>query len=181
MLFACGAHTTAPLDGACRPCGHETHAAASDVRSTSDPPGAPTRPAGHAVHTADAGVSVKDPGRHGPQSKAAPLSRRVPVSQEQQMELSEHMVKTLLDQAHLCPLPPTELVLDAQRQLYSSQLDLAEAIRDRFTATADLFKALGGGWTENSDSLNDGLEAVRDSYAPQEKDSAQSDARNVSE
>jgi DNA polymerase epsilon subunit 2 len=29
----------------------------------------------------------------------------VPVSDEQQMELSEHMVKTLLDQAHLCPLP----------------------------------------------------------------------------
>ena len=72
-------------------------------------------------------------------------------------------------------------VLDAQRQLFSAQLDLAEAIRDRFTATADLFKALGGGWTENSDSLNDGLEAVRDSYAPQKNDSAQPDARNVSE
>ena len=72
-------------------------------------------------------------------------------------------------------------VLDAQRQLFTAQLDLAEAIRDRFTATADLFKALGGGWTENSDSLNDGLEAVRDSYAPQKNDSAQPDARNVSE
>ncbi|GAB3681299.1 AdeC/AdeK/OprM family multidrug efflux complex outer membrane factor [Salinisphaera aquimarina] len=57
-------------------------------------------------------------------------------------------------------------VLDAQRQLFSSQLDIAEAIRDRFTATADLFKALGGGWTENSDSLTPGLQATRDSYAP---------------
>jgi len=57
-------------------------------------------------------------------------------------------------------------VLDAQRQLFTSQLDLAEAIRDRFTATADLFKALGGGWTDNSDSLTPGLEATRDSYAP---------------
>ena len=58
-------------------------------------------------------------------------------------------------------------VLDAQRQLFSSQLDLAEAIRDRFTATANLFKALGGGWTENSDSLTAGMEATRDVYAPE--------------
>ena len=59
-------------------------------------------------------------------------------------------------------------VLDAQRQLFNSQLDLAEAIRDRFTATANLFKALGGGWTENSDSLNDELEAARDVYRSDE-------------
>lgn len=60
-------------------------------------------------------------------------------------------------------------VLDAQRQLFTSQLDLAEAIRDRFTAAADLFKALGGGWTENSDSLTPGLEATRDSYSSSDK------------
>ncbi|MES1939538.1 NodT family RND efflux system outer membrane lipoprotein [Salinisphaera sp. T5B8] len=72
-------------------------------------------------------------------------------------------------------------VLDAQRQLFSAQLDLAEAIRDRFTATADLFKALGGGWTENSDSLNDGLQAVSDSYGPQSEDRTEPDARDVSE
>lgn len=68
-------------------------------------------------------------------------------------------------------------VLDAQRQLFSSQLDLAEAIRDRFTATADLFKALGGGWTENSDSLSPALEATRDVYATP----AASDAENTEE
>lgn len=37
-------------------------------------------------------------------------------------------------------------VLDAQRALYGAQLALAEALRDRLTATATLFKALGGGW-----------------------------------
>jgi len=56
-------------------------------------------------------------------------------------------------------------VLDAQRQLFSSQLDLAEAIRDRFTATANLFKALGGGWTENSDSVPPGLAQAMDRYS----------------
>ncbi|MES1926454.1 efflux transporter outer membrane subunit [Salinisphaera sp. T31B1] len=72
-------------------------------------------------------------------------------------------------------------VLDAQRQLFSSQLDLATAIRDRFTATADLFKALGGGWTENSDSLPPGLEATRDSYAPAGGDAAQAGRAGVSQ
>lgn len=68
-------------------------------------------------------------------------------------------------------------VLDAQRQLFSSQLDLAEAIRDRFTATANLFKALGGGWTGNSDSLSHELEAVRDVYTtPESSNSARDDA-----
>src|SRR5699024_4875127 len=33
-------------------------------------------------------------------------------------------------------------VLEAQRQLYSAQLELSEAIRDRFVTTANLFKAL---------------------------------------
>lgn len=37
-------------------------------------------------------------------------------------------------------------VLDAQRALLSAELELAEANRDRLTATATLFKALGGGW-----------------------------------
>lgn len=69
-------------------------------------------------------------------------------------------------------------VLDAQRQLFSSQLDLADAIRDRYTATADLFKALGGGWTENSDSLTPGLEAARERYAPSENNDAAARSRN---
>jgi len=57
-------------------------------------------------------------------------------------------------------------VLDAQRQLFTSQLSLATAIRDRFTATADLYKALGGGWTQDSDSLDAGLDAVAAKYEP---------------
>ncbi|PMR75517.1 efflux transporter outer membrane subunit [Billgrantia endophytica] len=37
-------------------------------------------------------------------------------------------------------------LLDAQRALLSAELSLSEAMRDRLTATATLFKALGGGW-----------------------------------
>lgn len=57
-------------------------------------------------------------------------------------------------------------VLDAQRSLFSSQLDLSQAIADRFTATADLFKALGGGWTDDSDSLTPAMQEVSDDYQP---------------
>ncbi|RFA28988.1 RND transporter [Alkalilimnicola ehrlichii] len=41
-------------------------------------------------------------------------------------------------------------LLDAQRALLSAELALAEANRDRLTATATLFKALGGGWSETA-------------------------------
>ncbi len=58
-------------------------------------------------------------------------------------------------------------VLDAQRQLFQAQLTLAEAIRDRFVATANLFKALGGGWTANSDSISRNLKFVPEDLAPQ--------------
>ncbi len=37
-------------------------------------------------------------------------------------------------------------LLDAQRALLAAELVLSEAMRDRLTATATLFKALGGGW-----------------------------------
>jgi outer membrane protein, multidrug efflux system len=37
-------------------------------------------------------------------------------------------------------------LLDAQRGLLGAELALTEALADRFTATATLFKALGGGW-----------------------------------
>lgn len=76
-------------------------------------------------------------------------------------------------------------VLDAQRNVFSSELNLATAIRDRFTATADLFKALGGGWTEQTDSLTPSLQATADKYDPtrQRKNPTQtkSDTRDVSE
>lgn len=38
-------------------------------------------------------------------------------------------------------------VLDAQRALLGAELAMTEAIRDQLSATATLFKALGGGWT----------------------------------
>jgi multidrug efflux system outer membrane protein len=39
-------------------------------------------------------------------------------------------------------------LLDAQRALLDAELALAEAKRDRLSATATLFKAMGGGWSE---------------------------------
>lgn len=57
-------------------------------------------------------------------------------------------------------------VLSAQRTLYSSQLSLAQAIANRFTATANLFKALGGGWTEGSDSLTPAMQDFMNDYKP---------------
>ncbi len=44
-------------------------------------------------------------------------------------------------------------VLDAQRAQHSAELELAEAMRDRLTATATLFKALGGGWEDPRDAV----------------------------
>lgn len=37
-------------------------------------------------------------------------------------------------------------VLDARRQLYAAQMNYSDAMRDRRVASANLFKALGGGW-----------------------------------
>ncbi len=50
-------------------------------------------------------------------------------------------------------------VLDAQRQLLGAELALTEAVRDRYTATAALANALGGGWSgaAGSDSAGEGL------------------------
>jgi multidrug efflux system outer membrane protein len=41
-------------------------------------------------------------------------------------------------------------VLDAQRQLFSAELDLASTTRDQLTAVVQLYKALGGGWQSQS-------------------------------
>jgi multidrug efflux system outer membrane protein len=37
-------------------------------------------------------------------------------------------------------------VLDAQRQLFAAEIDLAEATRDQLVAVVQVYKALGGGW-----------------------------------
>jgi multidrug efflux system outer membrane protein len=39
-------------------------------------------------------------------------------------------------------------VLDAQRQLFQAQLNLADAVRDELTAVVQLYRALGGGWQQ---------------------------------
>jgi multidrug efflux system outer membrane protein len=39
-------------------------------------------------------------------------------------------------------------VLDAQRQLFDSQLSLARTQRDELTSVVQLYRALGGGWQE---------------------------------
>jgi NodT family efflux transporter outer membrane factor (OMF) lipoprotein len=48
-------------------------------------------------------------------------------------------------------------VLDAQRQLFSAQLALSQAERDRRLAMTDLYKSLGGGWldTEGNPDTSD--------------------------
>jgi multidrug efflux system outer membrane protein len=38
-------------------------------------------------------------------------------------------------------------VLDAQRQLFASEIELSRTTRDQLTALVRLYKALGGGWT----------------------------------
>jgi multidrug efflux system outer membrane protein len=37
-------------------------------------------------------------------------------------------------------------VLDAERQLFAAEIDLAQATRDQLTAVVQVYKALGGGW-----------------------------------
>jgi len=37
-------------------------------------------------------------------------------------------------------------VLDAQRQLFVAELDLASTARDQLTAVVQIYKAVGGGW-----------------------------------
>ncbi len=58
-------------------------------------------------------------------------------------------------------------VLDAQRNVYSTQLTLAQAISNRFIAIADLYKALGGGWTHKTDSLTPSMEKTMQHYDSQ--------------
>lgn len=64
----------------------------------------------------------------------------------------EALVKSNLDYSSLANLrykggmESFLAVLDADRQLFSSQLDLAEVQRDQLLTIVQLYKALGGGW-----------------------------------
>lgn len=56
-------------------------------------------------------------------------------------------------------------VLDAERRLYVSQLDLAQGQADVFITLVDIYKALGGGWVVDAENLmkeewNSGCKAV---------------------
>jgi outer membrane protein TolC len=54
-------------------------------------------------------------------------------------------------------------VLDAQRQLLAAQLAATQASRDRYIATATLFKALGGGWqAEDVEEVTSDQASVRE-------------------
>ena len=39
-------------------------------------------------------------------------------------------------------------VIDAERQLFASEIDLARARRDQLLAYVFLYRALGGGWSQ---------------------------------
>ncbi len=41
-------------------------------------------------------------------------------------------------------------VLDAQRKYFDARISLSNAVRDEYLALVDIYKALGGGWSENS-------------------------------
>lgn len=45
-------------------------------------------------------------------------------------------------------------VLDAQRNYFSAQINLSNAVRNEYIALVDLYKALGGGWEEGVTSKN---------------------------
>ncbi len=44
-------------------------------------------------------------------------------------------------------------VLDAERRLFESQLDLAQGEADVFSTLVDIYKALGGGWVVDAEKL----------------------------
>lgn len=52
----------------------------------------------------------------------------------------------LADRRYASGHSPYLELLDARRALYDAQLAQSEALRDRLSATATLFKAMGGGW-----------------------------------
>ncbi|MBA3957425.1 MAG: efflux transporter outer membrane subunit [Parachlamydiaceae bacterium] len=75
--------------------------------------------------------------------------------------VTEHkiQVKVLADYLHLATLRYNEgeidylNVLDAERSLFDSQLDLVQAQADTFTAVVNLYSALGGGWVCDADTV----------------------------
>ena len=51
-------------------------------------------------------------------------------------------------------------VLEAQQELFPAELNLARTQRDQLLATVALYKALGGGWQDESNSAPASLKAT---------------------
>lgn len=58
---------------------------------------------------------------------------------------------------------PKVCVLDAQRELFNSELALTRTQREQLNSLVQLYRALGGGWTTDGDA---GQTAVKTSSAP---------------
>ncbi|CCB87052.1 MULTISPECIES: efflux transporter outer membrane subunit [Parachlamydia] len=80
--------------------------------------------------------------------------------QKNQQLVIEHtsQVKVLSDYLQLAKLRYVEgevdylTVLDAERSLFRSQLDLVQSQAENFSAVVQLYKALGGGWVTDADN-----------------------------
>lgn len=81
------------------------------------------------------------------------------VMDEKIVKEHEIQVEVLGEYLHLATLRYEEgevdylNVLDAERSLFSAQLDLVTAQADRFSAIVQLYGALGGGWVYDADSI----------------------------
>lgn len=60
-------------------------------------------------------------------------------------------------------------VLDAQRNLYSTQLSVVSARQDRLNARVSLYKALGGGWNEHTSQKTPSTDKVINTATPTTK------------
>jgi len=79
-------------------------------------------------------------------------SRDVTAAQERQAEALRSAYR-LADRRYENGISSYLEVLDAQRNLFTSELALAQAERQQLAAAVQLYKALGGGWPVARDSL----------------------------
>lgn len=80
----------------------------------------------------------------------------------EQVSAQERLVRASREYERLAKLQydggyaPYLTVLNAQQQLFSSELDLARLRAALFSAYTDLYKAMGGGWVTEADRLTSG-------------------------
>ena len=75
--------------------------------------------------------------------------REVRIQQEKLVEINQRTLK-LAEYRYEEGLSDYIDVLDAQRQLFDAEIDLAQTQRSQLVAVVQLYKALGGGWTSDS-------------------------------